>query len=150
MVKMVAQVTSTFNTIFINKFSLTFITIAKYVYIKSTTAYVPSSEMGLSQPLSRQRVCPFPQNRGGAHLLRVRGWGSPNSDDWRKSLALCLLCGYDLSASNCRLVFQMNNKKWCLSGSAFFFVKHSFFDKCSPSFVLYNQENLYEHKLLFL
>jgi hypothetical protein len=22
----------------------------------------------------------------------VRGWGSPNSDDWRKSLALCLLC----------------------------------------------------------
>jgi hypothetical protein len=21
------------------------------------------------------------------------GWGSPNSDDWRKSLALCLLCG---------------------------------------------------------
>ncbi len=22
--------------------------------------------------------------------LRVRGWGNPNSDDWRKSLALCL------------------------------------------------------------
>jgi hypothetical protein len=22
----------------------------------------------------------------------VRGWGSPNSDDLRKSLALCLLC----------------------------------------------------------
>ncbi len=47
----------------------------KYVYIKSTTLPVPSSELGLSQPLSRQRVCP-----------------SPNSDDWRKSLALCLLC----------------------------------------------------------
>jgi hypothetical protein len=31
---------------------------------------------------------------GGGHTrLRVRGWGSPNSDDWRKSLALCLLCG---------------------------------------------------------
>jgi len=30
---------------------------------------------------------------GGGHTrLRVRGWGSPNSDDWRKSLALCLLC----------------------------------------------------------
>jgi len=24
---------------------------------------------------------------------RVRGWGSPNSDDWRKSLELCLLYG---------------------------------------------------------
>jgi hypothetical protein len=24
--------------------------------------------------------------------LRVRGWGNPNSDDWRKRLALCLLC----------------------------------------------------------
>jgi hypothetical protein len=67
----------------------------KYVYIKSTTLYVPSSELELSQPLSRQRVCPSPQNRGGGgHTrLRVRGWGSPNSDDWRKSLALCLLCG---------------------------------------------------------
>ena len=35
-------------------------------------------------PLSRQRVCPSPPNQ--------RGWGSPNFDDWRKSLALCLLC----------------------------------------------------------
>ncbi len=34
-----------------------------------------------------------PWNKGGGHnLVRVRGWGSPNSDDWRKSLALCLLC----------------------------------------------------------
>ncbi len=24
--------------------------------------------------------------------LRVRGWGSPNLDDWGKSLSLCLLC----------------------------------------------------------
>jgi hypothetical protein len=64
----------------------------KYVYIKSTTVYVPSSELGLSQPLSRQRVCPSPQNRvwGGGHTrLRVRGWGSPKADDWRKSYLLC-------------------------------------------------------------
>jgi hypothetical protein len=49
----------------------------KYVYIKSTIVYVPSSELGLSQPLSRQRVCPSPQNQGeGGHIrLRVRGWG---------------------------------------------------------------------------
>jgi hypothetical protein len=29
---------------------------------------------------------------GGDTRLRVRGWGSPNSDAWRKGLALCLLC----------------------------------------------------------
>ncbi len=64
--------------------------------LKSTTVYVPSLELGLSHPLSCQPVCPSPRNkgRGAQHTrLRVRGWGSPNSDDWRKSLALCLLCG---------------------------------------------------------
>ncbi len=48
-------------------------------------------------PLSRKRVCPCsplpPRNqRGGGHT-RLRGWGGACSDDWRKSLALCLLCG---------------------------------------------------------
>ncbi len=40
-------------------------------------------------------MCPSPRTGGGGgHTrLRVRGWGSPNSDDWRKSLAICLLCG---------------------------------------------------------
>ncbi len=59
--------------------------------------YVPSSELGLSQSLSRQRVCPSPPEpwgEGGGHTrLRVRGRGCPNSDDSGKSLALCLLCG---------------------------------------------------------
>jgi hypothetical protein len=57
--------------------------------------YVPSPELGLSHPFSRQRVCPSPRNqRGAGHTcLRVRGWWSPNSDDWRKCLELCLLCG---------------------------------------------------------
>jgi hypothetical protein len=50
----------------------------KYVYIKSTTVYVPSSELGLSQPLSRQRVCPSPQNRGGGvHSPAGEGLGVP-------------------------------------------------------------------------
>ncbi len=49
------------------------------------------SELGLSQPLSRQQVCPSPQNRGGGGWEAHSPW-SPNSDDWRKSLALCLLC----------------------------------------------------------
>jgi hypothetical protein len=61
------------------------------VHILSTTVYVPSSELGLSHLLSRQRVCPSPRTKKGGG--RVRGWGSPNSDDCRKSLTLCLLCG---------------------------------------------------------
>jgi hypothetical protein len=64
----------------------------KYVYIKITTVYVPSSELGLSQPLSRQQV-------GGGGTLACgagEGWGSHNSDDWRKSLALCLLFALSL------------------------------------------------------
>jgi hypothetical protein len=43
--------------------------------------------------LSSERAPP-PRNGGREHTrLRVRGWWSLNSDDWRKSLALCLLCG---------------------------------------------------------
>ncbi len=34
----------------------------------------------------------YQKGGGGYTLARVRGWGSPNSDDWRKGLALCLLC----------------------------------------------------------
>jgi hypothetical protein len=40
-------------------------------------------------PLPPANVDPSPVNqRGGDARLRVRGWGSPNSDDWRKSRAL--------------------------------------------------------------
>ncbi len=48
----------------------------------------------LPTPLSPAANVPLPPEPGGrGHThLRVRGWGSPNSDDWRKSLALCLLC----------------------------------------------------------
>jgi hypothetical protein len=35
--------------------------------------------------------------------LRVSGRGSPNSDDWRKSLVLCLLCDLNLKISRFRL-----------------------------------------------
>ncbi len=43
----------------------------------------PSSELGLSQPLSRQPVFPSPRNRGeGAHQPAGGGLGgSPNSDE---------------------------------------------------------------------
>jgi hypothetical protein len=43
-----------------------------YIYIESTTLYVPSSELGLPQHFSRQRVCPSPQNRGGGGHTRLR------------------------------------------------------------------------------
>jgi hypothetical protein len=53
-----------------------YVTTTKYIHIKSTstTVYVPSSDLGLSHPLSREGV---------------RGWGTSNFNDWRKSLALC-------------------------------------------------------------
>jgi hypothetical protein len=54
---------------------------------------VPSSELGPAHPISSWRVCP-PEPKGGrAHSPTMEGWGSPNSDDWRKILALSLLCG---------------------------------------------------------
>jgi hypothetical protein len=64
------------------------------VYMKSTTVYVPWFELEHSHPLSPASVPlpPEPKGGGGHTRLRVGGWGSPNSDDWRKSLALCLLC----------------------------------------------------------
>jgi hypothetical protein len=36
---------------------------------------------------------PEPEGEGRHTRLRVRGWGSPNFDDWRKSLVICLLNG---------------------------------------------------------
>jgi hypothetical protein len=44
-------------------------------------------------PQPQASVPPPPQPKEGGFTLsggRVRGWGSPNSDDWRKRLALCL------------------------------------------------------------
>ncbi len=35
--------------------------------------YVPSMELGLSQPLYRQRVCPSPLTKGGGHTRQVSG-----------------------------------------------------------------------------
>ncbi len=66
----------------------------KYIYIKSTKVYVPSSELELSQHLSRQRECPSPQNqRGeGAHSPAGEGLGESQFRRLEKSLALSLLC----------------------------------------------------------
>jgi hypothetical protein len=67
------------------------------VYTWSTAVYVPSFEIGVRTPplpLQQANVPLSPEPRGGGHTrLRVRGWGSPDSDDLRKSLALCPLRG---------------------------------------------------------
>ncbi len=49
--------------------------------------------------------------------LQVRDWGSPNSDDWRKSLALCLLCWLD------PLRVRAHHKKTSLRDAANSYVK---------------------------
>jgi hypothetical protein len=52
--------------------------------------YIPLLELKLPHtPLPQ--VSPQNQEGGGHTRRRVRGWGSPNSDDLRKSLALCLI-----------------------------------------------------------
>jgi hypothetical protein len=40
---------------------------------------------------------------GGTHL-QMRGWGSQNSDDWRKNLALCLLCEFSYTKASIKYV----------------------------------------------
>ncbi len=74
---------------------------AQSKHTQSTTVYVPSSKLG-PHPLSLRRVCNVcpPKPKEGKHTrFRARGWGSPNSDDLRKSLALCLLCAYEYHVS---------------------------------------------------
>ncbi len=42
----------------------------------STTVSVPLSKLEHPHPLSRKRVCPLPEPKGGGHTrLRVMGWG---------------------------------------------------------------------------
>ncbi len=63
-------------------------------------------------PLSRKRnvLPPGPEPWGGGVYtrLRVRGRGSPNSDDWRESLVLYPLCGEDRKENISVLVFLNN------------------------------------------
>jgi hypothetical protein len=60
-------------------------------------------------PLPQASVpSPSVQRVGGHTLLRLRGWGSPNSDDWRKGLALCLLCVRPLPLPPCSFAASVN------------------------------------------
>jgi hypothetical protein len=46
-------------------------------------------------------VCPRPGKRGVQHLLAGEGAEGANSDDWRESLALCILCDSKQSFDFC-------------------------------------------------
>ncbi len=56
-----------------------------YIYWDSPTPSPPLPTVSVNPPPPRNQ-------RRGTHRLRVRGRGSPNTDDWRKSLAHCVLC----------------------------------------------------------
>ncbi len=59
----------------------------------------PFVRIASPRPLSRKRVCPpSPETNagGGQHLLAGKGARGANLDDWRESLALCLLCDFKL------------------------------------------------------
>jgi hypothetical protein len=52
----------------------------------------PLGKIGTPPPPLPHSECVTPLNQRGGHArLRVRGWGSPNSDDGRKNQTLCLL-----------------------------------------------------------
>jgi hypothetical protein len=53
-------------------------------------AFLQSLELGLPHPFIRGRVCPpHPLVRGGGHTrLRLKGWGSPNSNEGTYTVVL--------------------------------------------------------------
>jgi hypothetical protein len=61
----------------------------------------PSSELGLSQPLSRQRVFPSPQKQGGGGTLAC-GWGVGGESQFRRGAytVVLFLCTYFLDRTN--------------------------------------------------
>jgi hypothetical protein len=64
------------------------VSLTKYLYIKSTTVYVPSSELGLSHPpplLTTECTHP-PEQGGGPTRMRGRGGGVPIKTTGEKKL----------------------------------------------------------------
>ncbi len=62
------------------------------IYLEYHMVSVHSSELGPPTPCPVSEIVPPPEPKEVGHTrLRVGGWGGPNSDDWRKSIAFCLL-----------------------------------------------------------
>jgi hypothetical protein len=68
--------------------------LALFPYLIPQSTYIPRVPLNWD-PFPQAIVSPPPpEPKGGGGYARLRAGGlSPNSDDWRKSLALCLLCG---------------------------------------------------------
>jgi hypothetical protein len=69
----------------------------------------------IGTPPSRKRVCTAPRNPKGGTQSPAGGGGSPNSDDWRKSLALysVVLSHDNITSStihNCNVIIDVNQK----------------------------------------
>ncbi len=76
----------------------------KDMFTKSTTEYASRPNWAAQPPL------PHNGKGGGGTRLRVRG---PNLDDWRKSLALCLLCEAGMLS-----IYQRNIQGLKITGSS--------------------------------
>ncbi len=90
-----------YSSILKSKYGIGVVRVHSFIVFSKSGLYVQYIVHKLPIYKEYQIVCPlvgigFICNpslaRGGHTRLRVRGWGSPNSDDWRKSLALCQLC----------------------------------------------------------
>ena len=75
-----------------------------HIYLEYYSVY-PLVRIGTPPTPLPQASVPSRNQRGLHSCLRVKGWGSPHSDDWRKSLALCLPCGKSISLGPRRLTF---------------------------------------------
>ncbi len=69
------------------------------------STYMPRVPQCMSPRPNWDPPTPLPQaslppgTKGGDTLTSRSGGGGPDSDDWRKSLAQCLLCCFDIQAS---------------------------------------------------
>jgi hypothetical protein len=67
-----------------------------HIYVPRVPLVCLLVQIGTPPPLLLQASVSPPQQKGGHIRLRVRGVGGAGgsqSDDWRKNIALCLLCG---------------------------------------------------------
>jgi hypothetical protein len=62
-------------------------------YCTRAPEFLAVVQIGSPHPLPLKRVCPPRTQSGEQHSPMAGEGGGPNSDDWTKSLALCILCG---------------------------------------------------------
>ncbi len=73
-----------------------------HIYLEFHSVCLLARIETLPLPLPQASVPPLPEPKGEMDTL-AWGWGGgggPNSDDWRKSLVLCVFCGSDTFIHN--------------------------------------------------